>query len=212
MLHLETIAPDTLGLLEYIASTELAKETRLVGGTALALHYGHRKSVDLDFFGNIELTEGEIKEILSKFGETRPLKNSKFIKVFTCNNIKVDFVNFNYPWLRNGIKYNQIILADPVDIAAMKISAITGRGSCKDFYDIFELLKNYSLNEILSFYQDKFKDGSVYLALKSLIYFEDAESELKSNSDIVPEILNEATWPEVKTKILNAHREFMNSI
>lgn len=212
MLHLETVAPDTLGLLKYISSTALAQETRLVGGTALALQYGHRRSVDLDFFGNIGLEDEEIVEILREFGETQPLKKSKSIKVFTCNNIKVDFVNFNYPWLRKAVKYENIVLADPVDIAAMKISAITGRGSSKDFYDIYELLKNYDLKEILNFYQEKFNDGSVYLALKSLIYFEDAEREFKENIDLVPEILNHTTWADVKAKILSAHHNFMQSL
>lgn len=51
MLHLETVQPDTLGLLKRIQALPILSETRLVGGTALALQLGHRRSVDLDFVG-----------------------------------------------------------------------------------------------------------------------------------------------------------------
>lgn len=51
MLHYETIYPNTLELLKKIQSLDMFKESRLVGGTALALQLGHRVSVDLDFFG-----------------------------------------------------------------------------------------------------------------------------------------------------------------
>lgn len=54
MLRYETIHPNTLGLLKKIQSLEIFADTRLVGGTALALQIGHRKSVDLDFFGKMD--------------------------------------------------------------------------------------------------------------------------------------------------------------
>ena len=60
MLYYETIHPDTLELLKKIQSLELFAETRLVGGTALALQIGHRKSVDLDFFGHMDASLEEI--------------------------------------------------------------------------------------------------------------------------------------------------------
>jgi len=62
-----------------------------------------------------------------------------------------------------------------IDIAAMKLNAIAGRGSKKDFIDLYFLLKEFSLEKMLSFYKKKYEDGSVFLVLKSLTYFEDAD-------------------------------------
>ncbi|MCA0428761.1 MAG: hypothetical protein LCH37_15100 [Bacteroidetes bacterium] len=86
----------------------------------------------------------------------------------------------------------------------MKISAITGRGTKKDFIDLYELLNQYSLHEILGFYQSKYSDGSIYLALKSLNYFEDAE-----NSPM-PELLKPASWSAVKNKIEQELIRYLN--
>ncbi|MGM0582170.1 MAG: nucleotidyl transferase AbiEii/AbiGii toxin family protein [Bacteroidota bacterium] len=212
MLHLETITGDTLELLKSIANSDLGAETRLVGGTSLALQLGHRISVDLDFFGNINLEPFEIEGILNEFGETHPLKVSKLIKIYNCNSIKLDLVQYSYPWLEEAIVWDNIKLAGLKDIAAMKIGAITGRGSKKDFIDLYELLKHFSLKQMINFYQEKYKDGSVYLALKSLIYFDDAEEQVKEFPDSEPELLSDLGWDEVKSKILNVHQEYMNSI
>ena len=86
-------------------------------------------------------------------------------------------------------------LAQKNDIAAMKISAITGRGSKKDFVDLFFLLKEYSLKEILDFYVKKYFDASPYLAIKSLTLFDDAEQD----ADL--EMIVKIPWDEVKYKI-----------
>ncbi len=82
----------------------------------------------------------------------------------------------------------------------MKLAAITGRGSKKDFVDIYFLLKEYSLHEMLDFYNKKYFDGSEYLVLKSLTYFDDAE---KDNG---LEMLIDVTWATVKKKILKEVR------
>jgi hypothetical protein len=90
-------------------------------------------------------------------------------------------VNYKYPWLDNAVTEDGIVLAGIRDIAAMKIAAIIGRGTKKDFIDIAFLLQKFSLKEILDFYSLKYNDGSVFMALKSLAYFEDAESEIMAN-------------------------------
>jgi hypothetical protein len=68
-------------------------------------------------------------------------------------NIKVDIVNYPYSWLDEMICENDIVLATDKDIAAMKLAAITNRGTKKDFIDLYFLLKKYTLKQILSFYQ-----------------------------------------------------------
>lgn len=66
--------------------------------------------------------------------------------------VKVDVVNYKYDCLKDGITEDGIRLAAKEDIAAMKVNAIIGRGTKKDFIDMAFLLKEFSLSEILRFY------------------------------------------------------------
>ena len=65
MLSLQTVLPDTLELLKVLMQQPLLHDMRLVGGTSLALQYGHRKSVDLDFFGHTTEDVDELTNMLS---------------------------------------------------------------------------------------------------------------------------------------------------
>ena len=203
MLQLSAIDPPTWELLKTLANYGAFKDTRLVGGTALALQLGHRKSVDLDFFGKVDFEGLNKAELFRTFNHVNTLKTSQNINIFSINGIKVDFVNYGYPWLEKPIIVEEIRLAGLKDIAAMKLAAITGRGSKKDFVDIYFLLQQFSLKELFSFYNRKYFDGSEYLVLKSLAYFEDAEKEL------MPEMLQEVSWAMVKETILNEARAYI---
>lgn len=196
MLQRATIESKTLELLRSIQSLEVFSKVRLVGGTALALQLGHRKSVDLDFFGDVNFGNIDISNLDSTITTVTALKKSDNINIFIINGIKVDFVNYSYPWLEDKISIEGINMASIKDIAAMKIAAITNRGSRKDFVDIYFLLQDYTLKELIFFYEEKFRDASKYLALKSLSYFEDAEKEP------MPIMLKDFSWEEAKKMIL----------
>jgi len=205
MLHYKTIEQDTLDILKKIQSITEFSKLRLVGGTALALQIGHRKSIDLDFFGLIDNDFMTFSKELEKVGKITVLKNSKNINIFSVNNIKVDFVNYHYKWLGNAISEDNLLLAGIKDIAAMKIAAITGRGTKKDFIDLYFLLKHYSLKEILDFYMQKYPECSIFLALRSLTYFADAEQ------DEQPEMLIPADWNDVKRFIENTLTDYIKN-
>lgn len=117
---------------------------------------------------------------------------SKNINIFWLNGIKVDMVNYPYPWLDLPIEENRVRLASLNDIAAMKIAAIVNRGTKKDFIDLYTLLQSFSLDNILDMYSRKYSDGSLFIVMKSLIYFDDAET------DPMPNVLNDTTWEDVK--------------
>ncbi|MBQ0142349.1 MAG: nucleotidyl transferase AbiEii/AbiGii toxin family protein [Prevotellaceae bacterium] len=202
MLHYETIEPETLELLKKIQSLDEFRSMRLVGGTALALQLGHRKSVDLDFFGTMNCDTDELVELMRGIGSTQLLKRSKSINIFIVNGIKVDFVNYDYEWIAPPIIEEDIVLAMEPDIAAMKVNAIIGRGTRKDFIDIAFLLKKYSLSQILHFYFSKYPEASIFLASKSLAYFDDADN------DPMPFMLNEETWDEIKQYISSKYEDY----
>lgn len=167
MLSFQTIEPDTLELLKALMAEPSFNGMRLVGGTSLALQYGHRQSVDIDMFGIFSPDASAMSERLKKLGQTFVVKESERIKIYTINGIKVDFVDYgNYPWIDDVIIENGLRLASPKDIAAMKINAIEGRGTKKDFIDVYFLLQHYSLNQLLDFYAKKYPEHSIFRALR----------------------------------------------
>ncbi len=204
MLHFETIEAKTLGLLKQLQETELLREFRLAGGTSLALQIGHRKSIDFDLFGNLQGDNIELSQTLSVFDDVRLLHQTKNIHIFSINGIKVDIVNYPYPWLEQAVISNEISLAHMKDIAAMKLAAVTGRGTRKDFIDICFLLQIFTLDEMLEFYMNKFKDGTVFTVLKSLTYFSDAET------DIQPVMLIDLKWEDTKIIVNKQVQDYLN--
>ena len=198
MLQYQTINPGTLQLLKDLQSLPFLQETRLVGGTSLALQMGHRNSVDIDLFGSVMLSPEEIRESLSENHSITIVKESKNINIYLIDGVKVDIVNYRYPWIDNPVREDGLILAGKKDIAAMKLSAIVGRGTKKDFIDLFFLLKVFRLQEILDLYLQKYQDGSMFIAMKSLTYFEDADS------DPMPVMYENFSWESAKESIREA--------
>ncbi|EPH14979.1 MAG: nucleotidyl transferase AbiEii/AbiGii toxin family protein [Bacteroides stercoris] len=197
MLYLETVESSTLELLKKLQRLPVLEQTRLVGGTALALQLGHRKSIDLDFFGTVDCEAEYLRESIAGIASLTILKESPHIHIYIVDGIKVDIVNYKYPWLDDVVLEQGLRLASVSDIAAMKITAIIGRGTKKDFIDIAFLLHHFSLEEILHFYAAKYNDSSVFMAMKSLAYFDDAET------DPMPDMFVNQSWQQVKAYILS---------
>ena len=120
MLRYETIEPATLELLRGLMKEPLLADTRLVGGTALALQLGHRSSIDLDMFGHISCDDIELRKILASHGELQLINTSTNVKLFTINGVKVDIVNYDSPWIDEMIMEDGLRLASVQEIAAMK--------------------------------------------------------------------------------------------
>ena len=127
MLHYKTVDEFTLELLKKLQSLRIFSQMRLVGGTSLALQIGHRKSVDIDLFGLLNVDFDALTDELKSIGDVVVLGNSKNIHTYLIDEIKVDIVHYEYPWLKNKIVSDKIHLAAIEDIAAMKLSAIIGR-------------------------------------------------------------------------------------
>ena len=203
MLHYSAVDAPTLELLKLLMKEPAFSGLRLVGGTALALRIGHRRSIDIDLFGILGIDVYTLSQKLNNLGKVTLLNQTENIHVFLINEIKVDIVNYHYPWLEEEILIDGITLAGAKDIAAMKLAAITGRGTKKDFIDLFYLLKQFTLKEMLSFYENKYADGSVFLVMKSLTYFEDADREQS------PVMLQQLDWAEVKTTITSVVHQLL---
>lgn len=199
----DILYPNTLLVLQELKKLNFIKSFYLAGGTSLALQLGHRKSIDLDFFiEKLPLHEN----ILRNFKEKKPavLLSDETGLNLNLNKTKISFLQYPYPLLEPLLDYEGIKLAGILDISCMKLNAITQRGEKKDFYDLFEILKKYSLSELLSAFNKKFRSYNYQklALLKSLIYFDDAD---KSPDPI---LINKTSWKEVKNKLITQVTSF----
>ena len=201
MLHTETVDANTLDLLKQIQSNPHFRETRLVGGTALALQIGHRKSIDLDIFGNIKLEPLELTQELQTYGTISMRSSSQRIHRLVLRGVQLDIIQYDYPWLDVPVVADGVRLASVRDIAAMKLAAITNRGTKKDFVDLAFLLDRLDLPQMLDLYKQKFKDGESFMVLKSLAFFGDAEE------DPMPFMLLPIDWNLAKQRIIESVRK-----
>ncbi len=165
----------------------------------MALQIGHRVSVDLDFFGHRPFETQEILDELDGLVPLSIMTQSKNILVLNVQGVKVDFVNYTYPLVAAPMLVEDLRLLTLPDIGAMKLAAIAGRGRKRDFYDLFFLLKQYSLDELMGFYLKKFDDGSEFMVARSLVYFGDADED-----DDIKLLDKQTKWEAVKKHIQQA--------
>jgi len=166
----------------------------LAGGTGLALHLGHRRSEDLDFFASQAFEEEPLIQRLQKLSGFSLASKSPSSVHAAVHGTNLSFLAYAYPVLYPFETYVGVSVADPRDIACMKISAIASRGTRRDFVDLYALARRYGLEQLLALFREKFAQVSYspVHVLKSLAYFEDAEKEP------MPDLLAPVSWAEVK--------------
>ncbi|NCO56086.1 MAG: hypothetical protein COS14_10515 [Bacteroidetes bacterium CG02_land_8_20_14_3_00_31_25] len=206
MLYSQAIDPNTLELIKNLQQKDYLHGFHLVGGTALALKLGHRKSVDIDLFSDFSFDTSQILEKLSfdysfnlYFSAANTLKGS-------INNVQIDLIAHRYPLVKEPVLIDNISMLSVEDIIAMKLNAISTSGQrVKDFIDVYYLLQTYILKDMLAYYNIKYKQYNEVNILKSITYFNDVDL-----SDW-PVILNNPTlkWNDVKKRIIKATMEFI---
>lgn len=181
MLHKDTriIDPETFTLIQQLQAIQEFKEYKLVGGTALALQLGHRNSIDIDLFTQNSFEYMQIISLLeSRFNYRETFVRNNTIICF-INNIKVDFISHPYQYVLPPITEEGITFLSKQDIAAMKLNAIVNSGQrIKDFIDVYVLLNEFSLNQMLEFYKKKYPNSNPLTAIKAINYFEDIDEDI----------------------------------
>ncbi len=200
MLQYKTIHPVTLELLKDLMTEQICEDFFLVGGTATALHLGHRISIDLDLFSQKEFDAEKLKKHLAEkynisSSTTATNTLSTFVN-FKDTDIKVEFISYKYKLLKPIKIIDGIKLLELDDLIPMKLSAIAGRGSKKDFFDIYFLFNKYNLSKMLDLFKQKFETENLFHILKSLTFFDDADN------DPEPNLLEKVNWDEVKKIIV----------
>jgi len=179
----------------------------LAGGTGLALRLGHRVSDDLDFFRTDSIDVRALHETLAGFGPYETLQEAEHTLTVLLRKTKLSFFRVRDPFLFEGTSFRFFTLADTRDIALMKLAAISGRGSRKDFIDLYTILREKpSLMAYLDLLPKKYGKSriNIYHVVKSLTYFEDAETEP------MPKMLEPFRWSECKAFFIReGHRIVM---
>ncbi len=193
-MHEEVINKRIKRVLATLVRSNLIKDFYLAGGTALALQYGHRKSIDLDWFKQQSFNTVKLKRDLATLGKI--VVDSEEKDTFNLNlaGVKLSFLGYPYKLLFPLLNWQGIKIADHRDIACMKLDAVSSRGSKKDFIDLHFFLQDYSLADLLKLFAKKYKgiEYNKLHILRSLVYFIDADKEP------MPLMLRKVDWQEVK--------------
>jgi predicted nucleotidyltransferase component of viral defense system len=207
MLHIETVEPGTFSLLKRLMALPSLQPFSLVGGTALALRYGHRSSVDLDLFYHEKFDHSKIiEELESTFPDSFEYKQQHTHFGIFCfiENVKVDLVYYPHLPITPIETIDNIRMYSSVDIAAMKIQAMLGRGKKKDFWDIYELFKHYSLQQVMDWHKQKYPSQMLAISIPhALTYFVDAEESE------TPVSFKNQTWEGVKKGISKVVSDYL---
>ena len=204
----EQVLPgNTQTSLALLGKSEILKDAYLAGGTACALHLGHRISYDLDFFTGKKFNEKAVARELKKI-EKFHLEEIRWQTIFgKISEYKFSLFYYEYPLIAPVKRYKGIKIVDLKDIAAMKIDAVSTRGTKRDFVDLYFICKeNLSLKKAILLYDKKYHniENMQFHILKSLTYFENAEPEA------MPKMLKNISWDQVKKFFVAEAKRLVN--
>ena len=202
-MHPKVLSPDGWKTVRGLVAGGWVQPWTLGGGTGLATHLGHRYSEDLDFFRDEPFEPERLAGELSAIGNVSIQSRSADTLHLALQGLRLSFLRTQAPLLFPGTTYRSLVVADPRDIAVMKAIAIGGRGSRKDFVDLYFFLQaGGSLDGVLSLVRRRFEevDYNDYHLFKSLVYFEDAESEP------MPKMIRDVEWETIKAAIVSEVR------
>ncbi len=177
-MHLEILDKEQIELLPFIK--KYAKAYYLVGGTAIALHIGHRRSIDYDLFTQDKVNVLRIKKQVSVSGLRSHVIVQKTDQIhFTINEVKLTF--FQFPFFIPAENYYEkyFRVPDLLTLAAMKAFALGGRGKWKDYVDLYFIIKyHFNIRDICAKAVQLFSDVfNPSLFCKQLCYFDDISFE-----------------------------------
>lgn len=195
--HWETVTTEMCELLKWMGQQDFMSPFYLAGGTALALQMGHRKSVDLDFFSEADQVHERtrqhiIQSVTARKGQV--IENVDGNLVLLVDEINVGFFSYGYQMLEAFVQLENVNLASMLDIGLMKLDAVIGRGSRKDFFDLYVIATQYPLEKLLQAGERKYPASRDFalMAVESFVLFDNAER------DVTPELMINTSWEEVQ--------------
>lgn len=207
-LHYKTVTPLLLSVLKTLMAAKEFAPFRLVGGTALSLYRGHRESIDIDLFTDAEYESIDFDSIDAYLRARYPYVDtskdniigfgkSYFIGEDRNNCVKLD-IFYTDEFIDPAVNIDGIRLASVEEIIAMKLDVISRGGRKKDFWDIHELIDDYSLDQMFSLHKKRYPYGHDKVILKNnFTQFKNADE------DFDPICLREKHWEVIKMDMLD---------
>ena len=193
------LAPNTRQAFDALATLPVPSAFYLAGGTALALHLGHRISYDLDFFSTtnpLGMTERALLARQLQNIKPTTIKREQDEQLYTTiMGVEASFIYQHHPLLFPLIEVGGLQLASAVDIGLMKLSALKDRGTRRDFVDLYCLRRIAPFKTLFELLPKKYfdrPDFTVHLAY-ALQYFADAENDTREL-----QLLQSVKWSAVK--------------
>ncbi len=196
--HWEAVTTQTRALWNVVARLPHIQQFYLAGGTALALRLGHRVSQDLDLFARIETLDDIMRyQILEPLQHEHTVvlhQDSVLGLVLTVDELPMSFFSYNYPLLDPVAEVEGLRIAGLTDIGLMKLDAVAGRGTRKDFYDLYFIAAQIGLDTLFARSTEKyaFSRGFGMRVLTALVDFDIADQQPD------PVLLQPVTWNAVK--------------
>ncbi len=201
-MHLRCLTPAARKVLKVIAPVAAAQGFILAGGTAVALHLGHRLSVDFDFFTMRSFRPDRLHQMINGLElETTVLQEESGTLTLSADGVKVSFFQYPYAFLETTSMLHGVQVAGLTDIASMKLIAMLQRGAKRDYIDLYWILQNIPFSNIAENMVARYGASRVNPLVigKALVFFRDADS------DPDPEYIGKHTaWAKIK-KYLSEH-------
>lgn len=176
MLCKETVEKGTMDLIDKLMKDNKFSSFNLVGGTALALKIGHRKSIDIDLFTTSDFNSPEISNHLTENYNVTRIQNINNGVFCLVDGIKVDLLAHKYPLIDDVEIIDGIRILSLKDISAMKLNAIYNNGTrLKDFVDVYILLESFSLQDLLVASEQKYPQNTISMVKNALLHHEDID-------------------------------------
>ncbi len=199
MPHWEAVTEATRTAFQRAANLGIIQKFYLAGGTGLALHLGHRYSVDLDFFSDSEgAVDIEARAIIKKAFSDSPLelvhdKDSTFVAKWRAVGLSF-FELSSHPLVERTLYVEGVRVASVPEIGAMKLAAIIGRGTRRDLVDMYYILRHVPLDRLFRVAAKKYPQQASFpvMAIRGLAYFEDAETFP------MPRMIDKTPWAQMK--------------
>jgi len=206
-LHYNTVNAELLRILRVLMTAEEFKDFRLVGGTALSLYRGHRQSVDIDLFTDAQYESVDFNAIdlflREKFSYVDTNSSvagpgkSYFIGKDESECVKLDLF-YTETFIKEVVNFDGIRIAAEEEIVAMKIEVISNGGRKKDFWDIHNLMDDYSIDEMMSLHKERYP----YSHDKKVI-IKNFSDFSKADQDFDPICIKGKYWELIKLDLID---------
>jgi len=209
-MHLKCLTPAAHKVLKVISPVAVARGFVLAGGTAVALHLGHRRSEDFDFFSIRPFRPERLHQAIHRLNlETTVLQEEPGTLTLLADGVKVSFFHYPYPFLESMSTLHGVRVAGLVDIASMKLMAMMQRGAKRDYVDLYSILQDVPFSKIAENMINRYGVNRVNPLVigKALVFFRDADA------DPDPEYLGKMTsWGKIKRYLTDHVQQFVLDI